>query len=62
MDQNQDIIIDYVEIYEKQKRDDVKRTFSRFNLSLFLYTAVSYAVVFAAQIIILLLTGQGGNT
>lgn len=62
MDQNQDIIIDYVEIYEKQKREDVKRTFSRFNLSLFLYTAVSYAVVFAAQIIILLLTGQSGYT
>lgn len=52
----------YYELYTEQKVREAKAVFSRYHLGLFLYTAVAYAVILIAQILVLLIMGQEKGT
>lgn len=49
---------DYYAIYTKNSIKEASRTFSRFNLALFVYLIVVYAVIFTAEIIMIIALGQ----
>ncbi len=49
--------IDYIELYERQKRSDVRRTFSRFMLALVVLNVITYAVIFLVQYISIIKLG-----
>ena len=53
---------DYYEIYTKNSIKEATKTFSRFSLSLFVYLVVVYAVIFAAEVIMLLALGKENFT
>lgn len=49
---------DYYSMYTKNSLKEAGKTFSRFNLALFIYFIVSYAVIFAAELIMILTLGK----
>lgn len=49
---------DYYEMYTKNSLKEAGKTFSRLHLSLFIYLIVAYAVIFAAELIMILTLGK----
>lgn len=49
---------DYYEIYTKNSIKEAGKTFSRFSMALFVYLIVVYAVIFAAEIIMIVALGK----
>lgn len=51
---------DYYAMYVNEKTSEARRVFSRYHLSLFLFTVISYAVIIAAEIFLALFLGEDG--
>ncbi len=51
---------DYYDVYTELQLKEAKGTFSRFSLGLFIYLIASYAVIFAAELVLLLVLGEDG--
>jgi membrane protease YdiL (CAAX protease family) len=50
--------IDYLELYEKEKRRGIRKTFSRFALSLVFYILISYLAIFLLEIALIYAFGK----
>ncbi len=51
---------DYYAMYVNEKTKEAKSVFSRYHLSLFLFTVISYAVIIAAEFFLALFLGEDG--
>ena len=51
---------DYYALYVNEKTKEARSVFSRYHLSLFLFIVISYAVIIAAEIILVLFLGPNG--
>ena len=49
--------IDYVELYEREKQREIRKTFSRFMLALSLLTIVAYAIIYSVEFILIMKMG-----
>ena len=54
--------IDYVELYEREKQKEIRKTFSRFMLALSLLTIVAYAVIYLVEFILIMKMGASEVT
>ena len=51
---------DYYAMYTQEKTAEARNVFSRYNLALFLFTVIAYAVIIVAEVFIILFLGRDG--
>ncbi len=55
---NQNNEPDYYAMYTEEKTTEARNVFSRYNLALFLFTAIAYAIIIVAEVFIILFWGR----